>query len=544
MANLGRASMLLGAGTLVSRITGLARTMILVGLIGSNRSAVADAFNIANQLPNSLFELISVGIITAVIVPQIVRAASSPDGGHAFISKLLTLGIIVFAIATVFAIILAPWLVASQIRPDRTEQLVLATTFAYWCLPQILFYGLYALIGEVLNSRRVFGPATWAPVANNLVSIVGFLVIGALFGQDLVNIAQWTPDMIAWLGALTTAATAVQAALLVLCWRRTGLRFRLDFRWRGVGLGNLGRAASWTLLMAVMTVAVGFFQTWIVNAATGIGPSTAVMDNAWLVFMVPYSIIVYSIGTPYFTQLSEHAVAGRDELAREDVAQSIRILGFFLVGALGAVAAAAVPASRVFTNTASDAVEAAIVLGCYLSGLLPLAVLFIIQRTFYAYGDTRTPFLFTLFQCVLVVLASAGAGLLASNGVLPMTMLAAGVALGQSVAGLAQVVLATFLLQRRIGSLNVRSWLKPLGRFLLVAAPAGAVGWATFTLSGGASGWMASDKVTGAFGAALIGVVVLGCYIAIHAIFRSPELQPAAARLRSLGARRSRSGRR
>lgn len=511
--------------------------MVLVGLIGSNRSAVADAFNIANQLPNSLFELISVGILTAVVVPQIVRAAARPDGGHAFISKLLTLAVVVFATATAIAMLLAPWLVAVQIRADRPEQLALATAFAYWCLPQILFYGLYALIGETLNSRRVFGPATWAPVANNLVSIAGFLVIGAMFGQDLVNLAAWTPEMIAWLGALATAGTAVQALLLVFFWRRTGLRFRFDFRWKGVGIGSLGKAASWTFLMAIMTIAVGFFQTWVVNAATGLGPSTAVMDNAWLVFMVPYSIIVYSIGTPYFTQLSEHAAAGRDELARADVARSIRILGFFIVGALAAVAAASVPASRVFTNTAPDAAEAAVVLGCYLVGLLPLAVLFIIQRTFYAYGDTRTPFLFTLFQCGLVVLSAAAAGLLASNGILPTTALAAAVALGQSVAGLAQVILATVLLQRRVGSLKIGTWLSPLGRFILIAAPAGAAGWGVFMLNGGTAGWMAADKLLGVLGSALIGVVVVGCYLALHMILRSPELQPAIARIRGRGAR-------
>lgn len=533
--------MLLGAGTIASRVTGLARTIVLVGLIGSNRSAVADAFNIANQLPSSLFELISVGILTAVIVPQIVRATAAPDGGHAFISKLLTLGMTVFVIVTGIAMVLAPWLVSAQIRPGQTEQLAIATALSYWCLPQILFYGLYALIGEALNSRRVFGPATWAPVANNLVSIAGFLLIGAVFGHDLVNLYQWNLEMIGWLGALSTAGIAIQAALLMLFWRKTKLRFRLDFRWKGVGLGKLGRSASWTFLMATMTLAAGFFQTWVVNAATGVGASTAVMDNAWLVFMVPYSIIVYSIGTPYFTQLAEHAVAGKDELARADIGRSIRILGFFLVGALAAVAAAAVPASRVFTNTAYDATEASMVLSSYLVGLVPLAVLFIVQRTFYAYGDTRTPFMFTLFQCVLVVLFSAVAGLLAGNKILPVTTLAAAVALGQSIAGIAQVVLATFLLQRRIGSIAVSTWLKPLVRFALIALPSGAVGWGVFQASGGANGWMAAEKMPAAFGAALVGSIVIGCYVVLHVILRSPEIKPAIARL-GIIARRRRQG--
>src|SRR4051812_15658964 len=131
-------------------------------------------------------------------------------------------------------------------------------------------------------------------------------------------------------------------------------------------------------------------QTRIVSAASGSGASVFVMQNAWLIFMLPYSIIVLSIGTPYFTQLSEHAVAGRDDEVRGDIGSSIRILGFFIVIATAALAVAAIPASRIFTNSGDDAVEAAVVLVCFLVGLIPLAVLFVVQRTFYAYGDTRT----------------------------------------------------------------------------------------------------------------------------------------------------------
>ena len=104
MTSLGRASALLGAGTLVSRLTGLLRTIVLVGVIGSNASAAADAFAVANQLPNSVFNLISVGVLTAVIVPQIVKASTHDDGGNAFISKLFTLGTVVLIGATAVAI--------------------------------------------------------------------------------------------------------------------------------------------------------------------------------------------------------------------------------------------------------------------------------------------------------------------------------------------------------------------------------------------------------------------------------------------------------
>lgn len=535
MSGLGRASALLGAGTLLSRLTGLLRTIVLVGVIGSNASKAADAFSVANQLPNSVFNLISVGVLTAVIVPQIVRAGADADGGNAFISKLFTLGTVVLVGATAVAMLAAPWLVTLQLgRSGSVEQLALATAFAYWCLPQILFYGLYALVGETLNARRIFGPFTWAPIANNIISIVGFLLIASLFGEDLVNVADWTPEMIAWLGGVATAGIAVQALILLVFWRRTGLALKVDFRWRGVGLGNVGRVAGWTLAMALSSLAAGYYQNWIANEASGQGAAVTVMNNAWLIFMLPYSIIVHSIGTPYFTQLSEHAAAGRDDDVRADVSRSIRTLGFFLMGALAAVVAAAVPASRVFTNSSSDAVEAAIVLVCYLVGLLPLAVLFIVQRTFYAYGDTRTPFLFTLFQCILVALTATIAWALSASGVLPITLLAAAVALGQSIAGTVQTIVATLLLRRRLGSLETGRWMLALGRFTLAAIPAGLAGWGVFLLLGGADGWTTTDKILGVLGSGVVGVAVIVVYVLFLAVLRTPELQVARGLVRRL----------
>ncbi|HWI30203.1 MAG TPA: murein biosynthesis integral membrane protein MurJ [Microbacterium sp.] len=522
MSNLGRASLVIGAGTMVSRVTGVLRNIVLVAAIGSVSSRAGDAFAVANQLPNNIYAIISTGILTAVIVPQIVKVSADPDGGRAFISKLFTLGTVVLLSTTALAMVLAPFLV--QLYADRfdADQLALATAFAYWCLPQIFFYGLYALVGETLNARRVYGPFTWAPIVNNVVSIAGFLLFILLFGSDLGAVAEWTTESIAWLGATATLGIIVQAGVLLLFWRRTGIVIRPDFRWRGVGLNHIGRLAGWTFLMVVAGQLAGLMQTRIVSAASGEGASVFAMQNAWLIFMLPYSIIVLSIGTPYFTQLSEHAVAGRDDEVRADIGRSIRILGLFIVIATFALAVASVPASRIFTNSAEHAVEAATVLVCFLVGLIPLAVLFVVQRSFYAYGDTRTPFFFTLFQCVLVVLTA-----LIAAWTLPVEQLTAGVALGQSIASLLQAIVASWLLHRRLGDLGMRQSLFALGRFTLAAIPAGAAGWLTFLLMGGADGWAVADKLTGAVGTVIIGGVSLLVYAAVLALLRAPELQVA-----------------
>jgi len=524
VGSLGRASALLAAGTMVSRVTGLLRTIVLVSLIGANAAPAADAFNVANQLPNDVYAIISAGVLTAVIVPQIVQAAAHADRGNAFISKLFTLGTVVLLITTALAMLVAPWLVWLVLGHAPAEQQALAIALSYWCLPQIFFYGLYSLVGETLNARRIFGPFTWAPVANNIVSIAGFLTIGALFGTPLEHVGQWTPDRIAWLGVTVTGAIAIQAGILVAFWPRTGLRLRPDFRWRGVGLGNVGRMAGWTLLMALMGLVAGLYQNNVASIASGLGPSIAVMSNAWLVFMLPYSIIVLSIGTPYFTQLAEHAHADEHEKVREDIVRSIRILAFFLTGALAAVLAAVVPASRVFTRIPGDAPEAALVLVAYLPALIPLAVLFIVQRTFYAYGETRTPFLFTLVQCTLIAATTLVSQILVSSDVIPAQTLAAAIALGQSFASIIQTVLAAWLLHRRLEGIGTATWLRAIGRFAIAGVPAAAAGWGVYRLLGGDRGWTLASQITGALGAAIVAIPVLAVYVGVLALLRAPEL--------------------
>lgn len=521
MNSIGRASLMIGAGTIVSRLTGFVRTMVLVAALGSTASRAADAFATANGLPNMIYTIVSTGVLTAVIVPQIVKAGSHPDGGKAFISKLFTLGTVVLLGTTAVSVAIAPLLV-SLLAPQYTaQQHALAVAFAYWCLPQILFYGLYALVGETLNARNVYGPYTWSPIANNVISIAGFGAFIALFGLR-ESVVGWDAAAVALVGATATAGVAVQALLLFVFWRSARLRIRPDFRWRGVGLGQIGTLAGWTFLMVIAGQIAGVVQSQLLSAASGHGPASSTFSFMWLLYMLPYSVIVISIGTPYFTRLSEHAHAGRVVEVRDNVDRSIRTVGVFIVISTAAVAAAAVPASRIFTTDAAGALQAAPLLWCILAGLIPNAVQFTIQRTFYAYDDTRTPFLFTLVQTAIVI----GTAYLA-YWLLPVEILAAGIALGQSFAAFVQLGLATWLLGRKIGDLRVPAWSGALGRFMIAAIPAGLAGWAAFALLGGPGGWTVSSQVLGAIGTAIICLVALAVYLGALAVMRAPELRPA-----------------
>ena len=532
MSSIGRASTLIAAGTLVSRLTGFLRSMVLVAAVGSVGSRAADAFTIANQLPNNLYAIISTGLLTAVVVPQIVQAAAHADGGRAFISKLFTLGTVALVVTTAIGTVAAPLLVqlyASQFTPS---QFALATAFAYWCIPQLLFYGLYALLGEILNARRVYGPFTWAPIANNVISIAGFGAFIVIFGGPVTEVSDWTPTMIALLAGTATLGIVVQAAVLMVFWVRAGLHLRPDFAWRGVGLRNIGRLAGWTFLMVIVGQIAGIVQSQIMSVVSGDAPAATVAANAWLLYMLPFSVFVLSIGTPYFTQLSEHAAAGRDEEVRTDIARSIRLLGLFMVISTAVLAAAAVPASRIFTTTPDYAMDASWVLLAFLVGLIPQTVLFIIGRVFYAYNDTRTPFFFTLVQASIVMITAV----LALN--LPTAFVTAGIALGQSFAVCVQLALATWFLRRRLSRIGIRRWMPSLALFAAAAVPAGLVGWGVYLLSGAETSWMLENQVTGALGSALIGIVALAVYVGILALLRVPELTTAWQTVRRIISRR------
>ena len=528
MSSLGRSSALIGAGTIVSRVTGLVRNVVLAAALGVIPSPAANAFGIANQLPNSIFALISSGLLAGIIVPQIVKAVRThADGGSGFVSKLMTLGVVVLGAVTALAMIAAPLLVLVYGGGFSAEGRALALALAYWCLPQLFFYGLYALVGEALNARRIFGPFAWSPIINNVVSIIGFGAFIWLFGLHR-SATGWTSGMIALLGGTATLGIVLQAVVLLLFWRRAGLHVRPDFQWRGIGLRHIGRLAGWTFLMVVASQIAGAVQANLVSSASEVGAANFALQNAWLVFMLPFSVIVLSLGTPYYTQLSEHVAEGRTDAVTADLSTLTRTIGVFMVGILGAMIAASIPLSRPFTASAEEAVGLAWVLGAYLLALLPLSFQFGIQRTFYALGDTRTPFLYTLVQAVLVVATA-----LIASATLPLTWLAVGIALGQSVSNIVQFALAIVLLRRKLGrALGLGGAARAVLRFVVAAIPATAVGWLTFELLGGTSGWPASDRLAGFVAAAVIGIVTLAVYVVLLAILRAPELQTATRALR------------
>lgn len=535
------ASALIGAGTIASRATGVLRSVMLVSVIGSYGSRAADAFTTANMLPTSIYEIIAAGVVTGIVVPQIVRSATHSDGGDRFISKLLTLGTVVLVASTLVAILAAPLLIALYAPLYTAQQQALALSFAYWCLPQLLFYGLYALIGEVLNARRVFGPYSWVPTANNIVSIIGFALFLVLYGGPTTHVAAWDPAMVALLGGTATLGIVIQAGLLAFFWRRTHIRLRPDFVWRGMGVRQLSRLALWTLLTVVASQLAGLVQSIVLSAASGAAGYT-VLIYAWLVFMLPHSIVTLSVSTAYYTRLAELAAEKRLDLVADNIRESVRIVSVFAFGFMVAIAAASGPVARVFTADRLGAVTLALVLCAFLVGLVPSGILVIVRRAFFAFTDTRRPFYFAVLQAVVVVVGAVLAFVASSLGYVAVAQLAFLVALSQSLATFAQLPFALRLLRRHLPDLSLTATWRALARFGLASVVGLAGGIGAFLLLGGVSGWTMNGRVEGAVGGGVVALVALGCYLGALALFRSPEIELMVVTVRRLRGRVGRRG--
>jgi putative peptidoglycan lipid II flippase len=549
-ARMGRASVLLASGTIVSRVLGFVSAFALATVIGLTNQG-ANAFAIANTLPNNILPLVSGGLLSATLVPAIVRAAKHSDGGDVFVSRLVTLGATAFALVTLITVALAPVLVTIYTAGGGSKALAgggvaLMLAMSYWCIPQLFFYALFALIGEVLNARGVFGPVTWVPAINNVVVIASLVLFWVLYGNgDLDRAAStWTPGQTAILAGGATLGVAIQAVALAFFWRRTGLRYRIDFRWRG--LGHVGRVGLWTFGMVLIGLVAGIIQTRIVNTAGPHDPGAAVLKVAWLIYVLPHSIIALSIATAYYSRISAHARDGRLADMRADVSASLRQIALLVTGAAVALAVAAIPFAAFFASNRGDLTGTAAVLLAYLPGLMPFGLLYVLQRAFFALGDTRTPFWIQLLQGVLF--AALAFALLAAPG----SLVAAGLAAATTVAGIVQTVVSIVVLRGRMGGIDGAHLLRRIGVFAIATIPAAIVGLLVLWLLGGLDlshgvggitaghGFAASaaDRIPSFVSVVLVGGVTALVYLGVLAALRLPEMTDLLAPVRRILRRR------
>jgi len=386
----------MAVASLVSRLTGFVRTAAITAAIGAV-GLVPDAYNTANTLPNIVYELLLGGVLTSVIVPLLVHAQErDADGGQAYAQRLLSLMTTVLVAATVLAIVGAPlltWLY--NIRGD-SGQVALANTWARLLLPEIVFYGIGAMLGAVLNARGRFAAPAWAPVLNNVVVIGTAVVFMLLPGPAVPQPRSITPAQVYTLGIGTTLGIVVQALVLVPALRQAGFRWRWRWDWAATGLGEAGRLGGWVIgYVAVSQVGYTVITALANNAGREAGIGSYVYSLASLLFQMPYGVLGVALLTALMPRLSR-AAARRDLRSLvNDVSLGTRLTVVALMPISGLMYMLAFPLARVFFAHGATTVDAAAEVGKALAassvGLVPFAVTMLQIRVFYAVKDARTP---------------------------------------------------------------------------------------------------------------------------------------------------------
>ena len=397
-SDLFRASGVMAIGTILSRITGFFRAILAVAVLGT--ALLADSYNVANTMPNILYNLLVGGALTAIFVPQLVRSFSDEDGGHGFASRLVTTISGILLLLVLIGVIFAPALVRLYAPEFATtgfeKEFSIAVAFTRYCLPQIFFLGLFTMLGQVANARGSFAPLMWAPIANNLVVIVVFA--GVLIMQKTLTVESISNGQIQLLGWGTTLGIVVQALILIPVVKRSGIRLRPIF---GVaGLGKSFSLAGWTLIYVLISQ-IGYLIT--VNVATSAavrsaqaGITTGVgftpFTSAYYIMLLPYSIVTISIVTALLPHLSKLAIDKNVDEVKKQLIRAIRMCGvvtvpssvaFLLFGSL-------MTEVLYFGISLEDSRYIGYVLSALSLGLVAFSINLILIRGFNAFEDTKT----------------------------------------------------------------------------------------------------------------------------------------------------------
>lgn len=475
-------SAVMAAGTTFSRLSGFIRSVLLAAALGN--LVHADVFTIANTIPNMLYILLAGGVFNAVLVPQLVRAmGNDADGGEAYTNRIVTLAALFLASVTIALVLAAPWVVDLYTSDDWAPDAIDSTVaFARLCLPQVFFYGMFVLVGQILNSRGSFGPMMWAPIANNVISVATLVVYLVVFGaaDGAERTAGYTSGQELLLGLGSTLGIAVQLLVLLPYLRAAGFRYRPRFDFRDTGLGHTLRLGTWTVLFVIVNQLAYTVVVRLASTGTGTGDPEGtgytVYSSAFLIVMVPHSIITVSLATAILPRLSRAAAEGDLASLGATLARTMRTSLAVMVPFAALLPLLAPELARLLLGygAAADTVDNYVpTLALFGPAVLFFTAHYLVLRGFYALEQTRTVF---WNQC-----AVAATNVVVAVAVVTRTDAAwtsPGLVVAYGSAYLVGAVLSFKVLSGRVGGLHGSQLLRFCVRIGLVVAVSTALAWA------------------------------------------------------------------
>jgi putative peptidoglycan lipid II flippase len=467
--SLVRSTALMATGTLLSRITGLLRVTVLVATLGVGESRLADVYNVANTTPNILYELVLGGILSSIFVPVFVEVRNTRGQRQAWHVARATMTIAIAGLGLLAGITMlaAPWIIRLYVHSgspaERAEAVELGGQLLAMFMPQIVFYGVGAVMTGLLNAHRRFGVPMFAPILNNLVVIAVGLSFHALVGQQVPQVGEVTTGQKLLLGLGTTAGVAAMTLVQWPFLRRIGFRFHFVWNWRDKAIRKMASLSAYTVGY-VVTNQLGYLLVPVL--AYGVQGGYTAYSTAFIFFQLPHGVVAVSVMTALLPPLSEQAVAADWPAFRATLARGIRLTAAVLLPAALGYLALAGPIVRLLLEHGVVTEESTSllvpVLMVFVLGLVPFSTFQLVLRAFYALQDTRTTFRVNLVSVGVNVVVD----LLLFN-LLPVRWKIPGLAFGHVSSYTVGSALLLYLLSRRIGGLGGFRIMAAVGRMLV-----------------------------------------------------------------------------
>ncbi len=485
----GRRVLSMAGGTAASRATGLLRVLVLAWVLGF--TPLADAFNLANTIPNMLFDLVIGGILSATFIPVVVERLALDGERRAWrsISTVVTAAVLVLLASCAVAWLCAPWIIegftflqhsstSSQTHSLHAQRQV-ATEFLRWFVPQIFFYGVIGIATALLNVRNKFAIGSWAPVANNMICIVVLIWFHLVDPTPSVASLVGSHDLL-WLALGTTAGVAVQFVVMWPSLARSDLgRLRLRLDVHDPALRTIGRLGSWTLLVVVANQASLYVLLAFAFGTGGSGPVSA-YTYGWSFMQMPYAVVVVSVLGVLTPQLASLATSrdlfGLAERLRFGLRQSLVII----IPCTVALVILAQPLVGILLNHLNDATDlpAGTVLAILAAGLPGFTVFQLCVRGLQAMQRAADVFALYALQNAATIALCVSLGRHSLAGLTASVSLAYA---GAAVCALAVLALRQVPIASTIWSVHVRrSVYASLAMGLVMAAS-----WSTLTSTHG-----------------------------------------------------------
>lgn len=513
-STVGRSAGLMTVLTIVSRVTGFIRTWAMAAAIGM--SLLSSSYQVANNLPNMLYELVMGGMLVTAFLPVYmgVRREQGRDASNEYVGNLLGILLLLLGGISVLGTVFAPGFIWTQsfLSGDGGSMDTAAFMFRFFAI-QILFYGLGSVFSGVLNAHRDYFWSTFAPVLNNVIviaSFMGFAPVSAQFGE-LAGI------ILISLG--TTLGVFVQMACQIPALGKHGVHPHIHVDFKDPALRQTITLGIPTLLATVCM----FVSTSITNAAALVvqpetGPSVIAYARLW--YTLPYALIAASLSTALYTELSHDAQEKDYDSVRTGISRGVAQMLFFLIPFALNLIVFARPLNMIYCAGKFDESGVALVSEflIYLALSLPLyGVVVLMQKSFSALLDMKPYGRYCLYSAI----GQAGSVLLF------------GVALGYGMPAIALSYVVDYVilvgcslwwLRRRLHGLQVKSILHG-GFFGLLLGSLGA--------AAGAGVLWALENYVGALGGSILitlgyvcaaGMVSLAVTFGLAIVFKMPEV--------------------